>query len=856
MFFSLIRKNKLILLIFALVLGCIDVFSQGLQFHSNTDLIEERTSYNVFAKEQPVFKDFFEINFDLSINSPESFGFVLYVKNEESNHHYNLGYTNENDSQSYLKFSIDSKETLISVLLLKKDLGKRKWVNISMKFDARNDSIELHVNGERYKIHADFPTNKFKPSIYFGKHDSFIDVPDMSIRKLKVSGSNAFYNFNFNEIEGFPVHNSEGDEIGIVENPIWLINESFFWKSRFEYYSNQVTAINFDSKQQRFIFINSDSIFFYDISKEIFTRNKLPQQTPVPLRLGLSFISDKDEELTVYEINDADFNKPSLATINLNSLQWENWSYNQLEKQSHHHISSFNSKKGEYLIFGGFGNKEYCNDFYSISKSNNTWEKLYFKGDTISPRFFSGSTKLSNNELLIFGGAGNLSGEQSAGKIYYTDCYLVNLQTKIIDKLWNSDAISTKMVSGTNLILSSDSSHFYTIYYPEYIPNTFLKLYKFSINNGEHEILGDSIPMISERIRTNVNLYFNKVLNELYCVTQEFELDGSSNIIIYSISSPPVSETEYYSEPFKIKKSGFIYVILILLGGLILYIFLRKYNWNKKIDIQKSLITIEKSGVDTLPNQLENSVYLFGEFKVFDKLGKEISYLFSPKIQQLFLIILLNSSRNKITSKEIYSILWPEKSIEKAKNSKGVVMNQLRKIIIDIEGLELRNENRQLYFATESNFYCDYLDFLTHKNFMKLNEETPENNLKNLVAIVSRGKFLGFTDLEHFDKIKQDFENEALHIIPVQLDKYFKQENYLKVIQLCKIIFYIDLVNELAFHYELISYSKLNMSEKAKKRFNAFSLEYKKENNDDYNYTFSELISHKSCEIIKQKSIY
>lgn len=853
---NFIRKNKLILLIFALVLIRIDVFAQGLQFHSNIDLIEARTSYNVFAEKSVTLKDFLEIKFDLSVNSPNSFGSVLHVKNKENNHHYNLVHTNENDNISYLKFSIDSKEIPISVLLLKKELGKRKWINISIIFDAQKDSIYFNIDDRKYSIYNEFSTNKFSPSVFFGKYDSFIDVPDISIRKLRISGKKTSVSFNFNEISGSQVHDSKGFVWGSVENPIWLINESFFWKSRFRFSSDKVTATNFDSKLQRFIFINSDSICFFDIVKDTFLGNKLPEKTPVPLRLGLSFISEEGEELTVYELNDVSSNKPTIASINLSTLNWEIWSNEQFDKQSHHHISNFTPEKEEYIIFGGFGNKEYFNEFYSIKKGDSNWEKLHFKGDTISPRFFSGGTKLSNDELIIFGGVGNPSRQQSAGKIYYTDCYLVNLQDKVIKKLWNSDALTTKMVSGTNLILSTDSLYFYSIYYPEYLPHTFLKLYKFSIKDGTYEIVGDSIPMISERIRTNAKLYFNRVLNELYCVTQEFQLDGSSEIEIYSISSPPVAANNYYREVSKHKDLGFINLIIIALGGLILFLFWRRYIRRKKLNIQKSLIISNKNIPDTFTNQLKNSVYLFGEFKVFDKRGKEISYLFSPKIQQLFLIILLNSKKNKITSREIYSVLWPEKPLEKAKNSKGVVLNQLRKIISDIEGIELHTENRKLYFKTENNFYCDYIEFSTNINILKSNDTIPENTPESLFAILSAGQFLKFVELEYFDSIKKDFENEVISLIPFQLDKYFKKENYLMVLQLCKIMFYIDLTNELAFHYEIVAYTKLNMLEKARKRFNAFSFEYKKESNDDYNYTFSDLTNHKSYEFIRQNSIY
>jgi hypothetical protein len=38
-----------------------------------------------------------------------------------------------------------------------------------------------------------------------------------------------------------------------------------------------------------------------------------------------------------------------------------------------------------------------------------------------------------------------------------------------------------------------------------------------------------------------------------------------------------------------------------------------------------------------------NAVYLLGEFIVFNKNSRDITYLFSPKIKQLFILILFNS---------------------------------------------------------------------------------------------------------------------------------------------------------------------------------------------------------------------
>lgn len=100
------------------------------------------------------------------------------------------------------------------------------------------------------------------------------------------------------------------------------------------------------------------------------------------------------------------------------------------------------------------------------------------------------------------------------------------------------------------MILSKDGKYLYLLAYPEYKPQTLLQLYRFSIADGSYETLGNSIPMTSEEIATNANLYFNPELDEFYCVTQEFEKYGQSTTRIYSLSNPPVSleKVKYYEQ--------------------------------------------------------------------------------------------------------------------------------------------------------------------------------------------------------------------------------------------------------------------------------------------------------------------
>ena len=91
------------------------------------------------------------------------------------------------------------------------------------------------------------------------------------------------------------------------------------------------------------------------------------------------------------------------------------------------------------------------------------------------------------------------------------------------------------------MILSADEKHLFLLGYPEYLPNSTLQLYRLSVRDGECEAVGDSIPIVSEEIATNANLYFNEELNEFYCSVQEFEKHGQVTTRLYSLSAPPVT---------------------------------------------------------------------------------------------------------------------------------------------------------------------------------------------------------------------------------------------------------------------------------------------------------------------------
>src|SRR5690606_33392505 len=62
----------------------------GLKFHGSEQPINQRTSYDVFDSQTPVFHDNLNIAFDLALYPTTEIGYIIRIKNRESNRIYNL----------------------------------------------------------------------------------------------------------------------------------------------------------------------------------------------------------------------------------------------------------------------------------------------------------------------------------------------------------------------------------------------------------------------------------------------------------------------------------------------------------------------------------------------------------------------------------------------------------------------------------------------------------------------------------------------------------------------------------------------------------------------------------------------
>mgnify|MGYP000248460175 CR=1 FL=1 len=843
-------------LLFLLTGMTLFAYSQGLLFQANDKEIKERTSLQIFQEgEIPCFTKNFQLSFELSIRDFDTFGYVFLLKEDQGKTKYSFTYTYLDGENSTFKFNTDGKENHYS-LNLRNDALAYQWIPVSFAFDLQQDVLTIRIGDNEKKITSLGLKDTFCPHLFFGRYDYILDMPTFAIRNLKLEGDRSHsYTFPLNENEGEEVHTSTGKVLGTVVNPVWLINGSYHWEKLFEYSFQTPSGITFEPDSQRLIIFSQDSLLTYNLLKRQPQKYSYSNKLPVKLQLATHFMNTPNGKLYVYEWNNLPLGDATVAALDLNNQEWKQTGVAALPVQLHHHDGFWDETTGKYLVFGGFGNKRFNNTFLEYDIEGDRWDTLSYSGDRIIPRYFSGMAVNKNREhIYVFGGMGNESGEQSVGRNYLHDLYLLDRKQQSVRRLWQN-ASGHRLVVARDMILTPDEKYIYALCYPEYLSDTYLQLYRLTVDDGTMKALGDSIPMRSEEIMTNANLYYNSLTHEYYCTTTEFDKKGHTVIRTYVLSAPPVSLDEIRSYGSRSSlEIRWLWImagigVLLLAGGVL---FVRKKRGKQRNAVLESSSVLmsppvgrepDKSvqGKETLAKEdfesslvRPNAVYLFGPFTVIDRNGRDITHLFSSRLRQVFIYILLHSTHNGVLSASLNEVFWPDKPDDKVKNLKGVTINQIRKNLAELDGVELVHD-KGYFRLVFTDCYCDYFRFRTLKN-----AEEVENELGILLM---RGKFLDGMDAGMMDHFKQKVEEFLSSFLPLEIERLYQQHKYDAVIRFCNVLFRVDPVNELALAYGMHALNHTGSSQEAILQYSLFVREYRQMMNEEYSTSYAELMS-------------
>ncbi|HEY9195283.1 MAG TPA: hypothetical protein VIM77_03435, partial [Mucilaginibacter sp.] len=238
-----------------------------------------------------------------------------------------------------------------------------------------------------------------------------------------------------------------------------------------------------------------------------------------------------------------------------------------------------------------------------------------------------------------------------------------------------------------------------------------------------------------------------------------------------------------------------------------------------------------------------NAVYILGEFTVYDKNGKDITFQFSPKLKQLFILILLYSKGRSegITSKKISVTLWPDKDVIKTKNIRGVNLNHLRSILSDMQGIELIYHNDTYRFEFSGSFFCDCFAVLDVLKAPLRNEETVMDHF----GLIARGPLLYFMPEVWLDDFKEEYAGALLPTLLPIIKTAYDTGAFKRVNEITRVVLNIDPFNDTAIAYKLKAVRRTKGIEHARRLYDDFAAEYRRSLGIAYAMPFEKICSNK-----------
>lgn len=871
-------KRLSIILYLILFQSFLCVYPQGLQFHGNEKTIADRSSLSIPGEDdrsQEVAKYGVELEVrNHNLNSP---GNILYLHNTKGDEAFSLIFNYDlGESKAVFTFAKNGEKTLFSTSFTKEEV-QEKYLPVSIRINTLSGVIDIAIGSHKSTIlMPELKDSHLFPQLYFGMSRNIVECASFSIRNLRIVTDNTTTDIPLSECDGENVHDSNRNVIGKIKNPKWLINRSFSWNPIWKAYSSTPTGFAFDKTRQKFHSYNADSIKTYNILSKELTMLPLKGDS-LPTKLGMNLIDAESGTIIPYEI----YHDALFAKINPETGEWKTLNVSEPKAVWHHHAHAYRKKDNSLILFGGYGNRAYSDKLVRFNFNNNLWDTIPLSGDKIPPRFFTSMmmTK-SEDSIYLYGGKGNLEGKQDLGTIYYYDLYLIDLNSKKVKKLWEQPAPENDRVPARTLLRDPDRKHFYAMTYPEYQPHSSLQLFRIDINDGSATAVGDSIPIVSEEIATNVALYDNPAFEQIYCVVQEFEKYGQTTTSVYSISAPPVSADQLLAlsgNATDNKNKLWLYIaggiMIIIAVGIILIIRKRKRTKaktaNKKDcsitdtatpdtitaeptlqkDTLNSALTIESGDSPDIPSESQpevqetNSISLFGPFSVRDKSGRDITYMFSRKLKLLFLYILLYTiTKNGVTSSDLNSVFWSDKEPDKVKNLRNVTLNKLRKVLTEMNGVNLIYEQGLFRIDFSDDCYCDisrlYQISSSLHNFNPGKDQCAEIN-----SIFVKGKFMVDTEDPIFDYFRQKIDSYITDYLSERIEDTFRRGKYDATRRLCNTLLKSDPLSELALMFAIKSCRATGRNDKALTIYNNFVKEYRMMMGEDYPKTIEEIES-------------
>ncbi|MGQ7867853.1 LamG-like jellyroll fold domain-containing protein [Sunxiuqinia sp. sy24] len=279
-------------------------------------------------------------------------------------------------------------------------------------------------------------------------------------------------------------------------------------------------------------------------------------------------------------------------------------------------------------------------------------------------------------------------------------------------------------------------------------------------------------------------------------------------------------------------------IILALIALLLVYLKLPARLGRKRFLPLDKLKELDDTQYD-YPDK--NFIQLFGDFQVVDADGADITGQFTPKIKQLFLLILLYSQHNRkgISTKELSRILWPDLSYQNAKNSRGVTIRKLRIILERLDMVEVVFNVDRWTIQFSKAVYCDYVQCLKLLNENK--DKDPDFYL-DFYKIIRGGEVFKDESHDWLDDYKGNVGNNIVDNLLKFIHLLEPDNDHELILKLADRILVTDPVNDQALSYKLRALVIQDNLNTAKYTYEKFASLYEELYGEKLELTFDDLL--------------
>ncbi|RPE12948.1 hypothetical protein EGT74_05230 [Chitinophaga lutea] len=334
-------------------------------------------------------------------------------------------------------------------------------------------------------------------------------------------------------------------------------------------------------------------------------------------------------------------------------------------------------------------------------------------------------------------------------------------------------------------------------------------------------------------IKSFADLFYAPRSRKLPAVRLFNTKDDIRELKAYTLDSPP-NPTPAVTVPaqnrFRLDRVLMGLACMLTAGALFYFVWKRWHTLDEAHGPSPAVPPAE----DT-PEKTSAAIFLFGDFEMTGKEGNDCTRLFTPLLQELFLLLLIYTEKGGkgIAPEKLFELLWGDTSPKDARNNFSMNLVKLKVILEKAGDLHIVKDAGRWKLEVPADVRFDYRDYL--------GQASTQPSAAALLEITSRGSFLRNMPYEWLDDIKSEISIHATGLMLAAIGKMNLHRETDLVLRLTQAIFQFDPLNEEALVYRCKCLMMAGRHKTAQDAYTKFAKEYRESYGEDFRLSFQDI---------------